>query len=189
MDIARWALQVDFPEKVYVDANKYHFPDDGWTMYDTMEATFKFPGNKTIQWDGKSRNVYQTYGSGRGTIIYGTEGSVYVDRDGYRLFDRKGKLIKENLLSTQLDGTRLGGGDEMSSMHVINFFDTIRGGTEQRSPIDEGAKSTLLGHLANIASRTNETLECDTQNGHIINSEKAMKLWGRTYEKGYEPEI
>ncbi len=50
LDIARWALQKDFPSKVYVEADKRHFPNDGWTMYDTMLATFEFPANKIIQW-------------------------------------------------------------------------------------------------------------------------------------------
>jgi predicted dehydrogenase len=189
LDIARWALQVDYPEKVFVDANKNHFIDDGWTMYDTMDATFKFAGNKTIQWDGKSRNDYNTYGASRGTIIYGTEGSVYVDRGGYKLFGRDGKLIKQNLSSGTEGGTQLGGGGDMSTLHIVNFFDSIRGKSEQRSPIDEGAKSMLLCHLANIASRTNEILECNPQNGHITNSTNAMKLWSRDYEKGWEPKF
>lgn len=58
LDIARWALQVEFPNHVSVDSGKYHYPDDGWEMYDTMLATFKFEDNKTIMWDGKSRNNY-----------------------------------------------------------------------------------------------------------------------------------
>jgi hypothetical protein len=41
----------------------------------------------------------------------------------------------------------------MSTMHVVNFFDTIRGKATLKSPIDEGVKSTHLGHLANISSR------------------------------------
>jgi predicted dehydrogenase len=186
-DIARWALQVEFPEKVMVDAAKNHWLDDGWTMYDTMDATFKFGGGKTIKWDGKSRNSYKTYGSGRGTVIYGTEGSVYVDRDGYKLFDRGGKEIRSKKAGSSEGGNQLGGGGDMSTIHVQNFFEAIRGKEKQNSPIDEGAASTLLCHLSNIAYRTGEILECDPTNGHIINSEKAMKLWKREYEKGWEP--
>ena len=53
LDIARWALQVDFPEYVFVEADKRHFLDDGWEMYDTMDAMFRFPENKIIKWDGR----------------------------------------------------------------------------------------------------------------------------------------
>ena len=188
LDIARWALQVDYPQKVIVNAGKYHFVDDGWTMYDTMDATFLFSNGTTIKWDGKSRNGYQTYGSGRGTIVFGSEGTMYIDRGGYRLYDRKGKLIKDSKSTLGESGTALGGGGGMTTLHIENFFNAIRGKAKPDSPIDEGGKSTLLCHLANIASRTGKELEINTANGHILDKD-AMKLWGRTYEPGWEPEI
>jgi predicted dehydrogenase len=190
LDVARWALDVHFPSRVMVDAGKYHWPEDGWTMYDTMDAVFKFEDNKTIQWDGKSRNGYNTFGpTGRGTVIYGTEGTVFIDRGGYKMYDRAGKLVKENASGSDEGGTQLGGGGGMSTRHVVNFFEAIRGKEEQRSPILEGAKSVLLCHLANIASRTGEILECDSSNGHIKNSKKGRGLWKREYEKGWEPKL
>lgn len=187
LDVARWALQVDYPSEVLVTADKRHFPDDGWVMYDTMDATFKFGNGSVIQWDGKSRNSYKTYGSDRGTIIYGTEGSVYVDRGGYKQFDRAGKEVKNSMSSSNEAGTALGGGGDMSTTHVVNFFNAIRGLEKQNSNIEEGAVSTLLCHLANISSRTGENLICDPTNGHIKNSKKASALWTREYEKGWEP--
>ena len=188
LDIARWALQVDYPGEVEVVAGKYHFVDDGWTMYDTMDATFRFTGGLTIKWDGKSRNGYSTYGSGRGTIIYGSEGTVYVDRGGYRLYDRKGKLVRDSKSAYKEAGTALGGGGGLTTLHIENFFDAIRGKARQHSPIDEGGKSTLLCHLANIAYRTGKRLEIDQANGHIKDAD-AMKLWGRKYEAGWEPKM
>ncbi len=188
LDVARWALQVDYPEEVYVEAEKQHFLDDGWEMYDTMEATFKFGGDKVIKWDGKSRNGYSTYGGGRGTIIYGSEGSVFVNRSLYRLYDRKGKLVKESTSKSKEAGVQLGGGGDMSTMHVTNFFDAIRGKAAQHSPADEGVKSTLLCHLANISYRTGQRLRLNN-GGRIINSDQAMQLWRREYAKGWEPKV
>ena len=53
----------------------------------------------------------------------------------------------------------------------------------------DGAKSTLLDHLANIASRVNKPfLEINSSNGHIFDRE-AMKLWSREYEPGWEPKL
>jgi predicted dehydrogenase len=187
-DIARWALKVAYPERVDVDAEKRHFPDDGWTMYDTMLATLVFPGNKIIRWDGRSRNNYSTYGAGRGTIIYGTEGSVFIDRGGYKLFDRAGKLIRERKSGADEGGTALGGGGDMSTMHVINFFDAIRGKVKPTAPIDDAAFSTLYCHYANISSRVNKGFDVDTQTGRIYDRD-AMKLWDREYEPGWKPVI
>jgi len=188
LDIARWALQVDYPAEAEVVAGKYHFIDDGWTMYDTMDATFRFTNGTTIKWDGKSRNGYSTYGSGRGTIIYGSEGTVYVDRGGYRLYDRKGKMVRDSKSEFKEAGTALGGGGGLTTLHIENFFEAIRGKAKLDSPIDEGGKSTLLCHLANIAYRTGKRLEIDPSNGHIKDAE-AMKLWGREYQPGWEPEV
>lgn len=186
LDVARWALQVEFPEHVSVEAAKRHFPNDGWVMYDTMDATYRFPGNKIIKWDGKSRNGYKTYGSDRGTIIYGTNGSVYVDRNGYKLFDRDGKEVKSSKSQGNEAGTALGGGGDMTTRHVVNFFEAVRGKEKQASTIEEGARSTLLCHLANIAYRTNKSFDIDPKNGHIHDKE-AMKLWSREYAKGWAP--
>ncbi len=185
LDIARWALDVKYPEHVEVKSGKFHYKDDGWEMYDTMEATFRFSGNRTIQWDGRSRNGYDKYGAGRGTIIYGSNGSVYIDRDGYKLYDLKGELIKENIVPGIEAGNSLGGGGKLSTFHTLNFFDAIRGKAELTSPIDQGATSQLLTHYANIASRIDNAFEVDENTGRIFNRE-AMKLWSRTYEPGWE---
>ncbi len=186
LDIARWALGVTYPQRVETEAAKRHFPDDGWTMYDTMDATMIFPGNKVIQWDGKSRNGHKTYGYDRGTIIYGTDGSVFVNRNGYQLFDRAGKLIRERKSGGQEAGTALGGGGDMSTLHVLNFFDAIRGTAEPRSPIGEGVISQMLTHYPNISYRIGKPFEVDTLTGRIYDRE-AMKLWSREYEPGWEP--
>lgn len=186
LDVARWALQVKFPQKVEVEAAKRHFANDGWTMYDTMDSTFYFPGNKVIKWDGKSRNAHKTYGSDRGTIIYGTEGTVYVDRGGYKLYDRSGKMIRERKGGGSEAGTALGGGGDMSTLHVQNFFNSIRGTEQPRSPISDGAISNHLIHYQNVAYRIGKSFEVDTETGKIFDRD-AMKLWGREYAPGWEP--
>ncbi|WP_139959697.1 Gfo/Idh/MocA family oxidoreductase [Flavicella sediminum] len=186
LDVARWALQVDFPDQVSVDAEKNHFREDGWEMYDAMEATFKFKNNKVIKWDGQSRNSYNTYGGGRGTIIYGTEGSVFIDRSKYRLYNRAGKLIKEYDSNSNEAGTSLGGGGSTSTKHVQNLFHTIRGKANLNAPIDDASKSMAMVHYANIAYRINKGFDIDNKSGLIYNKE-AMALWSRTYEPGWEP--
>lgn len=188
LDVARWALQVEYPKSVSVEAKKQHFKEDGWQMYDTMFATFDFENDKVINWDGKSRNGYQTYFGGRGTVIYGSEGTVLVDRGHYKLFDRSGKLIREESSGGSEGGLTLGGGGNTSTRHIVNFYDTIRGKAKLNSPIDEGVKSSLLCHLANISSRLQKPLELDSSNGHIYDRE-GMQLWSREYAPGYEPRV
>ena len=188
LDVARWALGVDFPSYAETKAYKRHFEKDGWEMYDTMKATFKFKDDKIIEWDGKSRNGYDTYGGGRGTIIYGSEGSVFVDRNKYEMYDRSGKLIGSNESGSIEAGTALGGGGDMTTTHMLNFFNTIRGKEKLTAPIDDASVSMAMVHYANMAYRVNKGFSIDEKTGRIYDRD-AMQLWGRTYEPGWEIKI
>ncbi len=188
LDIARWALSVDYPTYAEVEGAKRHFLNDGWEMYDTMLATFKFNDNKIIQWDGKSRNGYDTYGAGRGTIIYGSEGSVFVDRTSYKLTDRTGKIIEHYDSGSNEAGTALGGGGDITTSHMINFFNTIRGKDKLKAPIDDASISMAMVHYTNIAYRLGKGFSIDENTGRIYDRE-AMQLWSRSYAKGWELEL
>ncbi|CAN0156255.1 unnamed protein product, partial [Chrysoparadoxa australica] len=187
-DVARWALNVNLPMRVDVEAGKEHFKDDGWEMYDTMLATLKFSGDKMIQWDGKSRDGYQMYGYDRGTVIFGSEGSVFVNRDLYILYDRSGKEVKRGEATSSESGTGLGGGGGMSTAHVVNFFDAVRGTAKLNAPIAEGVISQALVHYSNIAYRIGKGFDIDDKTGRMFDRE-AMKYWGREYEPGWEPKV
>ncbi len=188
LDIARWALGVELPEHVNVRSGKNQYLNDGWEMYDSMEARFTFSDGQVIEWDGQSRNGYDKYGKGRGTIVYGSEGSAFIDRSGYEIFDLKGKSIKNSKSEGSEGGLALGGGGDMTTRHAVNFFETIRGKETLTSPIEQGAVSQALTHYANIASRINKSFDVDENTGRIFDRE-AMKLWGREYQPGWEPKL
>ena len=185
LDVARWALNVNFPKMVEVDSDKRHFVNDGWEMYDTMLARFSFEDNKVIEWDGKSRNAYNTYGSGRGVIIYGTEGSVFVNRGYYKLFDRNGKLVEEVSSGGKEGGVTLGGGGDMSTLHVMNFFETIRGKSSLNAPIADANISMAMVHYANVSSRIKQNFEVDDVKGTMFNRD-AMEHWGKPYQESWK---
>ena len=185
LDVARWALNVNFPKMVEVDSDKRHFVNDGWEMYDTMLARFSFEDNKVIEWDGKSRNAYNTYGSGRGVIIYGTEGSVFVNRGHYKLFDRNGKLVEEVSSGGKEGGVTLGGGGDMSTLHIMNFFETIRGKSSLNAPIADANISMAMVHYANVSSRIKQNFEVDDVKGTMFNRD-AMEHWGKPYQESWK---
>jgi predicted dehydrogenase len=182
LDIARWALDVQFPSSVSVYAGKYHFIDDGWTMYDTMEAKFKFPGGKTITWDGQSRNAFEKdKEGGRGTKIWGSKGSVLVDRRGYKVFDLSGNQIYNSQEDEKYNVIER----NMTELHFDNFFNSIRVGEKLNSPIDDAAVSQSMVHYANISYRTNKGFKINSNDGKIRDRD-AKKIWSREYEKGWE---
>ena len=74
-------------------------------------------------------------------------------------------------------------------VHIDNFLDAIRTGKPLNAEIEGGARSTLLCHLGNIAQRTGRALNCDPANGHILGDKDAAAMWGREYEKGWEPKV
>ncbi|MEY3000559.1 MAG: hypothetical protein RL648_773 [Verrucomicrobiota bacterium] len=189
MDVARWALQVGYPEEVRATGGKFHFVNDGWEMYDTMEVNLHYTGNRVIQWNGNSRNGYTTFGSGRGTVIYGTEGSVYVDRDGYRIYNRSGELARESKGEAE-GGIALGGGGGMTTRHVRNFIEAIRSGETLHAPISVGAVSTSMTHYVNVASRVEGgIIKVDPSTGRLADPALMKRYWGRDYERGWEPTL
>lgn len=188
LDVARWALGVNFPTYAEVEGGKRQFLKDGWEMYDTILATFKFKDDKVIQWDGKSRNGYSTYGADRGTIIFGSEGAVFVDRGGYKLTDRMGKVVDKFDSKSNEAGNALGGGGDTTTSHMINFFNTIRGKEKLNAPIADASISMAMVHYTNLAYQVGKGFAIDEHTGRIYDKD-AMKLWSRDYASGWELKI
>lgn len=189
IDLCRWALGVDYPVRVASSGGRYHYDDD-WEFYDTQFVSFDFDDEKTITWEGRSCNGFPIEGMGRGTSIHGTEGTLIMDRNGYKVYDLDNKLVdegREEAAQSTLD--TVGSGGDLTDHHILNFAAVIRGEADPHSPIDEGHKSVLLCHLANIAQRTGQALFCDPTDGRIVGNPAAMELWGRTYEPGWEPAV
>lgn len=188
VDLCRWALGVDYPNKITASGGRYHYKDD-WQFYDTLVTNYEYD-DKMITWESVSCNgMGQFGGRGRGVTIHGTEGTVLIDRDGYEIYDPKGKMIKEFKTDNKNVTQDLLSRDAMTEIHFQNFAAAIREGAKQNSPIAEARKSVDLLLLSNIAWRTGRTLNLDKTNGHILNDEEAMKHWSREYEKGWEVKV
>ncbi len=190
IDCSRWFLGVDYPTKVTSAGGRYAYKDD-WQTPDTQTASFEFGNNKSISWEGRSCNNFPTETSSRGFIIYGDKGTlVNHGNDDYKVFDYDNKLIKDVASAGGGNGSNtVSATGNLDNYHFNTFVDAVRGNRKVISTIEEGHKSVLLCHLANIAQRTGRALHCDPKNGHILNDAEAMKLWRREYEKGWEPKV
>lgn len=187
IDVARWALDVQFPSRVTSTGGRYHYDDD-WQCPDTQDVGFDFDG-KAIIWQGRSCNGFQVLERGRGVSIHGTDGTVVLDRSGYQHYDADNVLIRADIGSAESDALDTRGAGGMTDSHIANFLDAVRTGAALHSPIEEGHMSTLLCHLGNIAHRVGRSLQTDPQTGQISGDEEAMKLWTRDYEPGWEPVV
>jgi len=188
IDVARWALGVDYPVRVTSVGGRYHFEDD-WEFTDTQEAGFEFEGQRAIVWQGLSCNPFPTQNRGRGTIVYGTTGTVVMDQDGYTVYDPENKVVKESIAPAVADPLAPSGDDQLTALHVANFVAAIRTGAAVTQPIDEGAKSVLLCHLGNIAQWTGRALRTDPRSGRVLGDEQAMSFWQREYAPGWAPVV
>ena len=187
VDVCRWALGVDYPNRITSSGGRYHFKDD-WQFYDTLVTSFEYD-DKMISWEGKCCEGMKVYNRDRGSTIMGTKGSVLVDRDGYEIYDLSGKKTGEFRTGTETSSSDLTGRDSMTDAHFANFIATIQKGDSLNAPISVGNVAVTMLQLSNVAWEVNRELRLDTANGKIQNDADAMKLWGREYEKGWAPHL
>jgi predicted dehydrogenase len=187
VDVCRWALDVDYPQRVTSTGGRYQFKDD-WQFYDTLVTSFDYQ-DKMISWEGKSCQGMKFYHRDRGSAIMGTTGTVVVDRDGYEIYDLKGNKTSEFKTGKMTSSSDLTGADSMTDAHFRNFIAAIRSGEKLNAPIAVGNVSVTVLQLSNIAWEVNRELQIDTKDGKIQGDSQAMKMWGREYEKGWAPHL
>ncbi len=187
VDVCRWALDVDYPQRVTSTGGRYQFKDD-WQFYDTLVTSFDYQ-DKMISWEGKSCQGMKFYNRDRGSAIMGTTGTVVVDRDGYEIYDLKGNKTSEFKTGKMTSSSDLTGADTMTDAHFRNFIAAVRSGEKLNAPIAVGNVSVTVLQLSNIAWEVNRELQIDTKDGKIQGDPQAMKMWGREYEKGWAPHL
>ena len=178
LDILRWGLQAEYPERVtYLGGRYWH--DDQQESPDTGTAIYDFGKKGGCEWVQSSchpRNAEKPLAE---VIFYGDGGTMAINRDSWTIFDPNGKETST--------GKGKGGGD---AAHIGNFIETIRSNAKLNSPIEEGQKSTMLCHLGNIAYRTGTVVRCDAKTGKLIDNPAGEKLWARPeYRKGWDVKI
>jgi predicted dehydrogenase len=187
VDVCRWALNVEYPNRVTASGGRYHFKDD-WQFYDTLVTNFEYD-DQLLSWEGKSCSGMKQYDRDRGSAIVGTNGTVLVDRDGYEIYDLKGNKTHEYKTGGKDSSSDLIGRDSMTDLHFANFIAAIKNGEKLHAPISTGNVAVTMLQLSNVAWEVNRELQLDPRNAHILNDPEAMKMWGREYEKGWEPHL
>ena len=188
VDVARWALGVDYPGTVTATGGRYAAHDD-WQFYDTLDTTFQYP-DKMITWKGDCCSGKTTFGRDRGVAVHGTKGTVIVDRAGYEVYDLSDKKIDEfrvqhHAATSSADTV---GADSMTDAHFANMIAAIRGQGKLNQPIAQGNVAVTMLHLSNIAYFTGRKLNVDGS-GRILGDHEAEAMTRRSYEKGWEPKV
>ncbi len=190
IDVCRWALKADYPNRITSSGGRYHFKDD-WEFYDTLNTSFEYD-DKLIEWEGRCCNDMPIYNRERGLAVYGTTGTAIIDRDGYEIHDLKGKMVKEYKVPKNgaTSSGDLVGADSMTDLHFKNFLDAIKTpGTKLDSQIVDVSKSVEILLMSNIAYDLKRDLKLNAATGAFINDPEATAKRTRKYEKGWEPKV
>jgi len=175
LDMARWALGVNMPERISGMGRKLFFDDDQQTP-DTMNITYDFK-DKTLMFEMRIWNPYGMEGQENGVAVYGSTGMVHIGRWnrhwGYKVYDEKGNLAADE--SKHEDNT--------DTFHARNFLDCVKSRKTPNAEIEIGHTSTVLCHLGNIVARTGRALKFDPNTGTIAGDAEASRLLGRPYRK------
>ena len=120
------------------------------------------------------------YKHGYGIEIHGTDGTMFVDREGFQVFPE----------GTEVEGKRVAKTAEMKmervddglANHVANMLECMRTRKLPQSDIEFGHRSTSTCLLANVALRSKERLEWDVASQRLTKgSPAAQKLLSREY--------
>ena len=171
LDMARWAMGVDYPTRITCNGGRYHFDDDQETP-DTTYAVYDY-GDVGISWEGSSCTRRKPEES-KFVVVYGDKGKMDLNNSNYTIYDKAGKEVEKNT-------------DPPSDIpHFTNFANAVRDGEKLNQPISEGQISAMLCHLGNIAYRTNGAVDVDPKTGKLVDNPEGEKLWSReAYRDGW----
>jgi predicted dehydrogenase len=191
LDLARWLCGVDYPRGVYCGGGRFNSQGAAETP-DTQSAVFEFPEmlmtyDQTVytpymlESDSAIRNgdLFPYWPQNATRIeLYGDRGVMYVGRmgGGWQVFVRtknRQPVVKDQMYGRFPDPN-----------HKANFVESVRSRKRPNADIEEGHRSLLLVHYANISLRLGgRKLQIDPQTEQILDDHEAMKLFRREYRK------
>ncbi|HVJ67504.1 MAG TPA: Gfo/Idh/MocA family oxidoreductase [Caulifigura sp.] len=140
LDVAAWALDLSGPVKVNAIGSRLHFADDQETP-DTLTVHYQFerPHPVELAWEHRTWTVHGNEGRTSGIAFYGDDGTLVLDRGGWKVYDRK-------------DSPAENGGD-LDAPHLANFIHCVRTREEPSASLLVARRSEQLCHLGVEAYR------------------------------------
>jgi len=167
LDVIRWFADLGLPVAASGFGGTY-VVKDAKEWFDTQTATFHYP-EMTVAWEMRHWTT-GVEGRGTGAELRGEKGTMYIDRGGWTFVPRGGDTVKH-------------GGSPLEPLHVENFADCIAGAAQPAASIEEGHKTAVLCHLANITTLFNRSVRFDPDKETIVGDAEAQKLESREYRE------
>jgi len=169
IDIVQMAFGDPMPLSVAALGGKYWFKDDTETP-DTLQVTFSYPGFLG-SWEHRSNNTFEHTSRLMGATFHGTRGTLYVDRELYRIVPEKGSDLEASEMKRVADPHPL---------HWVNFLSCVRSRQTPNSEIETCYRSSAACILGNLSLRARTRIDWDDENGTTQQAE-ARPFLSREY--------
>ena len=97
-----------------------------------------------------------------GMAFYGTEGTIFADRIGYEIYPPEGRRPAASKARPLLERKSVVG-EDATAKHAASFIQCVRGKEKPAADVVVGHRSTIVGHLGNIALATHRKLLWDAE--------------------------
>ena len=198
IDIVHWAMNEDAPLAVSASGGKYVVTDNRETP-DTLEAVFEYP-SFVLTYSHRAFNAYAPDGRSYGIQFYGSDGTMFLDREGYEIVPEtmgrsedprppfEAEMKQANAPMEPWDRPRKmrsgrtqyvrGEGSDQHLSHVRNFVDCVKSRAKPRSDIETSYRSTVAALLGNVAFRAGRKIRWDSKLEKVDDA-AAMKFLSR----------
>lgn len=177
LDIAVWAVAQDkHPKTVSAQGGKFILTDNRTTP-DTLNVVWTYD-DFTISFENRVYNNMPR--TGHGILFYGSEGSLEVNRGGYKVYTitKKGKPMAAEKSVEQ--------GSPMNEPHWQDFADGIRSRKSCICDAEVLHHTSTLCHLGTAAYVAGETLVWDGEKEKFKGNRKANQWIHRPYQNGWK---
>ena len=186
IDVARWALNKGFPEKVHAIGGRYGYKDQAQTP-NTMTVTYGFADGVNLVTEIRGRFTNPEADAETAAIFYGSKGYLAIERD--RTHGRS-KVFLNGSKKPEPDLGTLEGADPKENeqvAHYRNFIDAVRAKKREmlRAEVNETHISTSYCLLGNIAYRLGREVRFDGRRERFANDAEADRMLTRVYRAPY----
>lgn len=178
LDIVHWAMKVDGPTAITASGSKYYLHDNSDTT-DTLQVTFEYP-EFVCTYENRLINGNSMYDHGYGIEFHGTDGTLFVNRSGFKLYPEKRPVNGHEIEVTP--AMEMKEVDDGLHNHVGNMLECMKSRNRPASDIEIGHRTSSACLLGNVALRSKERILWDVANQRLVGGgPEARKLIGREY--------
>ncbi len=175
LDIVQLVMGVNAPQSVSAMGGKLVLKDDRETP-DTLIASFQFPGF-LCTYENRMANAGAISGKTNGLLFHGTEGTLFVDRQGFEIVPEK--RGSGDTAVNRIEAMEVKNSNQHHLDHMLDFIECVKSRRTPVSDLEGGHRSTSTALLGNIAYRTGRRIEWDSANERIIGDRDAARQLSR----------